>query len=491
MPRSVRRSLRRRDQDDDLPESWAAKHKQHKKQHDVFPDPERDAIDKRVRVETALHLFAKRYPNVARTNAAYAERYVMEACDICATLLPIRFCVVVNHFHNVFRSTKVAHNLTFDQYLNDIVKGHQCSGVQDLLRFPAARDLCHEADYEDDGLEQSLVPRKRRNRTRLFTPPQRDNTMSVLNRVFYDVLFDPLLALGPAISLTEAVVSAKLAGALFFFCDEEFIFGMAGGCDGRSYHRPEEMMNSVEHRVLYDFAPFFAKRMYHKPPSTRKDGRKKNPELEAWYAMDDEQRKFVQERTVLAELADNYYRPVVELIVKWLEEQRLEMDVSGNKMAAVVATCLTHMLNQLNRTMTVYNVDFVAAFEFFLARSVHPLWMESLPDLSYFRRDDMNVIYFVQVHLHKYPKFAFLWNKKGVDETTAGMVNFLLLFALDLLLNILLIVLRLVLRLRQQTEVQELSLNYALYFVCSLSSSTSPLALEHMFELLGKTTNSD
>ena len=313
----------------------------------------------------------------------------------------------------------------------------------------------------------------------------------MLNRVFYDVLFDPLLALGPAISLTEAVVSAKLAGALFFFCDEEFIFGMAGGCDGRSYHRPEEMMNSVEHRVLYDFAPFFAKRMYHKPPSTRKDGRKKNPELEAWYAMDDEQRKFVQERTVLAELADNYYRPVVELIVKWLEEQRLEMDVSGNKMAAVVATCLTHMLNQLNRTMTVYNVDFVAAFEFFLARSVHPLWMESLPDLSYFRRDDMNVIYFVQVHLHKYPKFAFLWNKKGVDETTAGMVNFLLLFALDLLLNILLIVLRLVLRLRQQTEVQELSLNYALYFVCSLSSSTSPLALEHMFELLGKTTNSD
>ena len=200
MPRSVRRSLRRRDQDDDLPESWAAKHKQHKKQHDVFPDPERDAIDKRVRVETALHLFAKRYPNVARTNAAYAERYVMEACDICATLLPIRFCVVVNHFHNVFRSTKVAHNLTFDQYLNDIVKGHQCSGVQDLLRFPAARDLCHEADYEDDGLEQSLVPRKRRNRTRLFTPPQRDNTMSVLNRVFYDVLFDPLLALGPAIA---------------------------------------------------------------------------------------------------------------------------------------------------------------------------------------------------------------------------------------------------------------------------------------------------
>ena len=183
----------------------------------------------------------------------------------------------------------------------------------------------------------------------------------------------------------------------------------------------------------------------------------------------------------LAELADNYYRPVVELIVKWLEEQRLEMDVSGNKMAAVVATCLTHMLNQLNRTMTVYNVDFVAAFEFFLARSVHPLWMESLPDLSYFRRDDMNVIYFVQVHLHKYPKFAFLWNKKGVDETTAGMVNFLLLFALDLLLNILLIVLRLVLRLRQQTEVQELSLNYALYFVCSLSSSTSPLFASNTF----------
>lgn len=440
---------------------------------------------KGARLDMVLHQFALRYRNLQESEKLLATRYITECVDICVALLPVRFCVVINHFHNLFTGMKELRRLTFDQYLYDVVQHNHCHGAQQLIFAPNERDLCSERHYEEPQPDNALLPRRRRPTQRLFTPQQRDGVMLVLNRVLLACLLDPLMVAGALQGTEEAVQWGKLAAALFFFCDETLVFRATDGCSANKIVLPGDLVAASAARLLPDLERFEREPALGNATNDKKRHKKKKKEREKEREQEltDEQRSI----TKGAVLDETLFRSLLRRFMDKMEELQVDTDLPAERLVDCLAALLMHTLKTVDTSMYELRTDFVTAMTLFMTRKLHPLWSEALRFEHDFVEHPMDVVYFVQVNLRELPNLVFMWNKRGLDTSVAHIINYVVLYVLDVQLNILLIVAGLAMKVLRQTTLNLPLMLYLLQFVMSLSSNSSPDSLKSVFNILATT----